>query len=151
MLAFPRAWRTCFLGLPARWLLSLHLTLAVLDVSSLGDLLSLSPEQGCLLCHCSPPLLGHRTQEPLFLQRPVLQHRWIFSSLFILGNRPHCFFSVFLSCLQACELVSYVFLCWGCSSIFTVYTCGCPLPAVLKDCAIWICCLTEELKKRSKA
>lgn len=73
MLAFPRAWRTCFLGLPARWLLSLQI-LAVLDVSSLGDLLSLSPEQCCLLCHCSPPLLGHRTQQPLFLRRPVLQH-----------------------------------------------------------------------------
>lgn len=62
MLVFPRAWRTRFLGLPARWLLSLQI-LAVLDISSL---LSLSPEWCYLLCHCSPSLLGHRTQESLF-------------------------------------------------------------------------------------
>lgn len=74
MLAFPRPWRTRFLGRPARWLLSLQI-LVVLDISSLGDVLSLSPEHCFLLCHCSPPLLGHRTQEPLFLQRPVLQRR----------------------------------------------------------------------------
>lgn len=30
-------------------------------------------------------------------------------------------------------------------------TCSCPLPAVLKDCSIWIHRLTEELKKRREA
>lgn len=65
MLAFTRACRTGFLGLPAHWLLSLPI-LAVLDISSLGDLLSLSPGQCCLPCHCPPPLLGHGTWEPLF-------------------------------------------------------------------------------------
>ena len=29
--------------------------------------------------------------------------------------------------------------------------CSCPLPAVLKDCSIWIHCLMEELKKRREA
>lgn len=29
--------------------------------------------------------------------------------------------------------------------------CSCPLPAMLKDCSIWIHCLTEELKKRREA
>lgn len=42
LLAFTRVWRTRFLGFPAHWLLSLHI-LAVLDISSLGDSLSLSP------------------------------------------------------------------------------------------------------------
>lgn len=105
MLVFTRAWRTCFLGLRACWLLSLQI-LAELDISSLGDLLSLSPEPCPFPCHGPPPLLSHRTWKPLFAAETS-------STAQIKGL--YFYFPMLLS-----SLVSYAFLCWGCSSILTV-------------------------------
>lgn len=87
MIAFTRAWRTCFLGLPAHWLLSLQI-LVVLGTSSLGDLLSLSPEECC--CPAAAPFPCWDTGPgSLFAAEtsPTAQMNFLF--IYLLGGGEH--------------------------------------------------------------
>lgn len=109
----------------------------------------------------SPSPAGLRDLGTSFLlQSPFRQHRWVFFYIY----RYRFFFFFFRS--RAVLLFSHVpqlsgELCELCTSMLglqqylhnTLYsdTCSCPLPAVLKDCSIWIHRLTEELKKRREA
>lgn len=73
------------------------------------------PATATLPCHVTGP--GNL----FLLHRPVLQHRYLFFIFyfFLFVGKGLCFcFPIFFSFLVSC--VSYVFLCWDCSNVFTV-------------------------------